>query len=47
MKKPGIVLLTMAAAALGLAAFAACKDDETPPPPHGTHPCLQFVGSRR
>ena len=33
MKKQGIVLLAMAAAALGLAAFAACKDDQTPPPP--------------
>ena len=33
MKKHGIVFLAMAAAALGLAAFAACKDDQAPPPP--------------
>lgn len=46
MKKHGIVLLAMAAAALGLAAFAACKDDQAPPP-HGTYPHLFFVGSRR
>ena len=44
MKKPGIVLLTMAAAALGLAAFAACKDDETPPPPmEHTHAYSSWV----
>lgn len=42
MKKPGIVLLTMAAAALGLAAFAACKDDETPPMEH-THAYSSWV----
>ncbi len=37
MKKHGIVLLAMAAAALGLAAFAACKDDQAPPPMEHTH----------
>ena len=44
MKKTGIVLLAMAAAALGLAAFAACKDDQTPPPPmEHTHAYSSWV----
>ena len=42
MKKHGIVLLAMAAAALGLAAFAACKDDETPPMEH-THAYSSWI----
>lgn len=44
MKKHRIVLLAMAAAALGLAAFAACKDDQAPPPPmEHTHAYSSWV----